>query len=130
MLWYHLKELVIGILLLMVFCLVCAGYAYIVNTRRPADDPKKRNYHPGAILLAPFTVPLLILGSVSIFILKALVYGVFLILFTVALVGIRKPFLLLWLDKMATKIGDKLLKANTFLIKLAFGPWMENPQAI
>jgi hypothetical protein len=40
-----------------------------------------------------------------------------LVLFTIGLMAIRKPFLFVWLDKIATKIGNKLLDANTFLIK-------------
>lgn len=97
------------------------GYAYRINARRTADDPKKRDYQPGAILLALLTWPILIFASISLFILRALFYGVFLILFAFALVAIRKPFLLMWLNKVFSSIGDKLLIANTFLIRLAFG---------
>jgi len=42
---------------------------------------------------------------------------------------IRKPFLFVWLDKIATKIGNKLLEANTFLIKVVLGKPIKNPQA-
>jgi len=111
----------------MLAVIACAGYAYYVNSKRPDDDPKKRNYHPVAVILAPITVPLLIFFSLSIFIMRVLTYGVFLILFTVALLVIRKPFLLVWLRKTATTIGDALLEANTLLIKLFLKPWANEP---
>lgn|SRR5574341_1040902 len=130
MLLYHLDSICKGVLWLMLLIFACAGYAYRVNARRPADDPKKKIFHPGAIFLAPVTWPVFFFGSISIFMIKALAYGIFLILFTIALVAIRKPFLLIWLHKIATYIGDKLLEANTFLIKMAFGSWEENPQSI
>ena len=41
----------------MLVVTACAGYAYYVNSKRPDDDPKKRNYHPVAVILAPITVP-------------------------------------------------------------------------
>jgi len=101
----------------------CAGYAYYVNSKRSDDDPKKRNYHPLAIIFAPITLPLFIIFSISIFILRVLTYGVFLFLLIVALLLIRKPFLLVWLRKTATTIGDALLEANTLLFRLL--PWGE-----
>ncbi|MCK6538763.1 MAG: hypothetical protein L6Q26_01795 [Anaerolineales bacterium] len=63
---------------------------------------------------------LLVPMMVIYFVLRALAYGLFLVLFTVALVVFRKPFLLVWLMKAATKIGTLLLEANTFLIRLFF----------
>jgi hypothetical protein len=77
----------------MLTVIACAGYTYYVNSKRADTDPKKQKYHPIAIFLAPFTFPLLILSGISIFILRALTYGTFLILFTLALVGARKPFI-------------------------------------
>jgi hypothetical protein len=100
----------------------CAALAYFVNSRRPDDDPKKKNYHPLAILFAPITLPLLIISSVIFFILRMVTYGVFMIIFTFALIFIRKPFILEWLKKLAVTIGDKLLEANTLLIRLFLGP--------
>ncbi len=43
-------------------------------------------------------------------------------LFTFALIFIRKPFFLEWLKKNAVKVGDLLLEANTLLIRLFLGP--------
>jgi hypothetical protein len=116
-----------GTLWFTLFLFACAGYAYRVNAKRNPDDPKKKDFHPVAILLAPFTWPFILFGFISIFIIRAILYGVFLVLFIFALVFIRKPFLLIWLDKIARAIGDRLLEANTYLIKLFLRPWVENP---
>ena len=120
--------LCIGFFLLMAFMLICAGYAYLVNARLARDDPKKRDFHMGAVVLAPITWILFLFASITIFILRVVFYILFLILFTIAVLAFRKPFLFVWLDKIATKIGNKLLEANTFLIKAAFGKSIKNPQ--
>jgi len=130
MLLYHLDSICKGILWFTLLIFACAGYAYRVNAKRPADDPKKRDFHPAAIILAPFTWPFLLFAWIVFFMFKTLLYGVFLILFTIALLAFRKPLLLMWLDKIARKVGDKLLEANTFLIKIAFGDWERDPQTI
>lgn len=105
----------IGSLVLLAF----TGYAYRVNSRRKADDPQKKDYSPVAV---PMTIawPIYILIWTALFILKALAYSIFLIVFTVALVVIRKPFIFKLLDMVATKIGTMFLKANTFLLRSLF----------
>ena len=118
-----------GAFLLSVVLFAFAGYAYRVNAKRPSDDPLKRDFHPLAIFLAPITWPFFLLAFTALLIVKAILYGIFLILFTIALLGFRKPFLLVWLEKIATKVGNKLLEANTFLIKVVFGSWGWNPQS-
>jgi len=50
-----------------------------------------------------------------------LVYSIFLILFAIALIVIRKPLLITWLKNAAAWIGDQLLGANTLLLKMVFG---------
>ena len=100
----------------------CSSFAYFVNSRRPDADPKKKDYHPLAILFAPITLPLLIISSAIFFILRMVTYGVFMVIFTFALIFIRKPFILEWVRKLALTIGDKLLEANTLLIRLFLGP--------
>lgn len=130
MLLYHLDSLCKGIFVLMLFAMACSGHAYLVNSRRPADDPKKKDFHPGAILLAPITFLPFLFAFIILFILKALFYGIFIIFFTVALLIIRKPFIFILLDKMATYVGSKLLEANTLLIKLFLRPWADDPQPI
>ena len=121
MLLKYSEQLCNGILLLTIFLFVCAGYAHRANARLANDDPKKQDYAPSAIFLALFTWPFLLFGSIFLLVLRVLIYGLFLILFTIGLVAIRKPFILIWLDRIFTRIGNKLLKANTLLIKLAFG---------
>ncbi len=102
-----------GLLVLAMLLVACAGYAYRVNARRPADDPEKRDFN---------------FGSITIFLLRGLVYAVFLALSLIVLLVVRETSQLIWLDKIATKIGNKLLGVNTFLIKIAFGRTSDNPQ--
>ena len=129
MLWSDVNRCCNGIVVLMVIVTSCAMYAYYVNSKRPDNDPKKKNYHPLAILLAPITFPLLIIFSVSIFILRVVTYGVFMVLFIFALIVIRKPFILEWLKKKATAIGDRLLEANTLLIRIFLRPWASSGES-
>ena len=112
-----------GFILLSLILWAIAGYSYRVTAKRPADDPNKRLFRPAAVHLVPVIWLPFILLAFFIFVLKILLYGIFLILFTFALVVIRKPFLLLWLEKIAGKIGNALLEANTFLIRAAFAKW-------
>ena len=118
---------IIGYFLISLIIILCAGYMYRVNSQRSADDPEKRDYSIGAVMISPITWPLFILASVFIFVLKALAYGVLLVLFTVLLVTFRKPFIFKWLEKVANKIGTISLKANTFLIRLFFPPARPRP---
>jgi hypothetical protein len=117
----YLVPLALGYLLFTLILYVCVGYAYYLNEQRATDDPKKRDIPLTVVLLAPITWPLLLIGLISLLIIKVLIYSVFLVLFTIALLVIRKPFFLEWLKKAAAWIGDKLLEANLLLIKLAFG---------
>jgi len=108
-----------GVALLSV---ICTTYAYYVNSRREYDDPKKKIYNPLAVLFAPITVPVFIILYALLFLLKAVAYGVFLVLFTFALLVIRKPFLLERLKKIALTVGNLLLEANTLLIRIFVRP--------
>ena len=130
MLLYHLEEFCKSVLLLMAVVWLCGVYAYYTNYKRAADDPKKKNYHPLAIILAPITFPIIIILYISFFLLRVLTYGVFMVLFIFALILIRKPFILVWLRKIAAAIGDRLLEANTFLIRLFLRPWTNEPENI
>ena len=124
----NLVYLCSGLIVLAVCLIACAVYAYYVNAQRPADDPQKRNYRKGSIILVPFTWPPLLLASLMLFILWVFVYTTGLILFTVAFLVIRKPFWLVWLEKIAVKVGNKLLQANTLLLSIVFGRKTENTQ--
>jgi hypothetical protein len=123
MLILHWREFCRGYILLSLILWAFAGYAHRINADRSADDPEKRDYHPAAVFLAPITWPLFLFGWLSLFVIRAFLYGVFLFLFTIALVVIRKPFLLIWLEKVARKVGGMLLKANTFLIRQISLQW-------
>lgn len=113
-----------------VICLILwgiAGYVYSVNSRLPDDDPKKRNYHPAAVFLAPLTLPLFAAGYISLLIIKAFLYGLFLVTFTILIIIVRKPFVIEWLKKIINFIGRVLLGANTILIRLLTGERLFNP---
>ena len=103
-----------------------AGYVYRVNSKRTSGDSLKKDFHPAAVFLTPIW-PLLAMLWVVIFILRAAFYMIMLILFTIGLVIIRKPFILIWLTRVATKVGTKLLQANMLLIRLLFP--QQKPQA-
>jgi hypothetical protein len=96
-----------------------------VNARRSADDPKKKDYEFNAIFIAPIIFPFLLTFAIVMFIFRALLFGLYLVALTIAMVA-RKPFILAWLQKLALKIGEPLLKINTELFRLAFG----NPRSI
>ena len=125
-----------GIIVLELLIVLSTVYAYLVDRSRPDDDPRKKDFHPAAILLAPFTWPivlflflLLFFLRFVIFVIKAIGFGIFLILFTLALIGVRKPFLLVWLDKILTSTGEALLEFNTLIIRIFLSPWFEQRQA-
>jgi hypothetical protein len=122
MLLYHLDVICKVTLFIPLIILVCVVYTYSANLRRQSDDPKKRGYHPFAIWLAPITFPFFITSGILFFVFRALVHGLFLIIFVVLLVAVRKPILFQLWHKFATAIGDPLLKANTRLINMAFEP--------
>ena len=134
MLFYNLycvKYLCIGMLFISLFVAACAAQAYAVNSQRSEDDPEKKDFRLGALIFAFFTWPLLLPLLISLFLLRALLYGVFIIVFSVFLIiaprELSEP---MWLETQFTKIGDKLLEANTLLIKLLLRPWAKEPETI
>jgi hypothetical protein len=70
--------------------------------------------------LTPIAWLPLIVGLVTIFLMQAMLLGISLLLTFVGFLVVRKSFLLVWWDKIATKIGALLLKANTSLIRAFF----------
>lgn len=102
---------------------LCALIAYYVDSKRPDDDPEKKNYHPLAILFAPFTFPIFFILYISLFLFRKLVYGAFTILFIGAILLVRKPFILEAIRKVAIGIGGRLMEANTILVRFFLGPW-------
>ena len=112
----------------LIICL-CVIYAWIVDSQREEDDPEKRNYQVGAIVLALFTWPILLIVFISLFLLRVFFYGFFLAVFTIALLFLpRGSYQLSWLEKAAARIGERLLQANTLLIKIFLRPWSEEPE--
>jgi|SRR5215211_2405232 len=134
MLFYNLycvKYLCIGMLFVSLFVTACAAQAYSVNSQRSEDDPEKKDFRPGAMIFAFFTWPVLLPVVISLFLLRALLYGIFLIVFSVFLIILpREVSEPTWLELRITKIGDALLEANTFLIKLLLSPWANEPETI
>lgn len=105
-------------------------YAYYKNAKRLASDPKKKDFHRAAIFLIPFIWPLFLIAymlllalRVILFVLKAAAFGLFLILFPFALLGLRRLFILTWVDKILASIGNQLMEANTLLIRVFLRPW-------
>jgi hypothetical protein len=129
MLLKYLPYIFKGYFILACLLTLCMVYEYDVNARRAKDDPEKRNFHFGAVIFIPWLWPLLILSSIVIVILQALMYILFLGLTLFLILVIRKPFLLVWLDKIATKVGNQLLEINNYLIKLMFGNLADAPQS-
>jgi hypothetical protein len=119
MLTFYAGHFLRAYILFSLVVFLCTGYVYRVNSRRKADDPEKRDYPFSAVTLT-LAWPVLLLAMAVFFILRALAYGLFLILFTVVLIFARKPIILTWLIKTATKIGTLFLKVNTYLIRIFF----------
>lgn len=112
----------------LIICL-CVIYAWIVDSQREEDDPEKRNYQIGAMVLTLFTWPVLLIFFISIFLLRVFFYGFFLAVFTIALIFLpRGSYQLSWLEKTAARVGELLLRANTLLIKIFLRPWSEEPE--
>lgn len=121
MLLEYLPDLWCCVPLLMLILFLCARHAYRVNARRSENDTDKRNFHRVAVFLSPLTWPLFLLAYSTLFLIKVVLYSAFLFVVLIALIAIRKPFLFTWLDKIAIKVGNGLLEANTFLVKVFFG---------
>ena len=134
MLFYHIyyvEYLCIGMLMVSLLLTACAVYAYSVNSQRSGDVSEKTNYQLGAIIFTFFTWPLFLIAFISLFLIRAVSYGFFLILFTIFLIIIpRESSEPTWLEKTAAKIGERLLEVNTLLIKLFLRPWADEPETI
>lgn len=124
MLLYRVDLLCTGVLLLMALALAWAMIAYYVNSRRSADHPQKKNYHPLAVILVPITFPIVVILSISFLILRVLTYGMFLAFFILALIFLPRPSAQDFY-KRGTSIGDKLLEINTLLVRFFLKPWAE-----
>jgi len=118
MLTYYIPQLLKCFAAFWLISLAIGYTAYRVNSERPASDPKKRNYHPFAILLAPFIFLFLAPLALVLFVLAALLYAVFILFFTLMLIAIRKPFLFVWWRRFSSYVGEPLLRIGTYLLTL------------
>ena len=96
------------------------GYAYFVNKEYAYDDDDtaRSDFDIRGVFVASILWPILLLGGLILSILKASMFGIFLLLFTVAVVVVRKPFLWRWIEPIILAIGRYLLKFSTSLIRL------------
>jgi hypothetical protein len=116
--------------IIIVVLILCTAIAYTSNAKLPADDPNKREYHPFAIVLAPITLPFFLSLAVLILVLRALLFALLLITFVISLLFWRPLEEPLWIEKVLIAIGKHLLKANTYLIKLALEQWRQEPRVL
>lgn len=107
-----------GILLISILAWLVSGYAYFINRRNSRGNPGGREFDLLAVFLAPVTWPLFLFVGMVFTIIKAVFFGVFLVLFSILMVVIRKPFFWPWIEPVISHVGRELLKANTFLIRL------------
>lgn len=126
---YYPFETVACIIVGLIMVFAIAVYVHGVDSRRLANDPKKRNYHPLAIFLVPVSLPIILPLVVLIFLGTVLLYGGFLLVFAFLLVTFRRPFLFDWLHKFAMFVGDPLLRLNSYLIRLPFRLFLPQQQS-
>jgi hypothetical protein len=107
----------IGYIVVTILLVLFSGYAYLVNFYRAADDPEKKDIELSGIALTPLWPFQLLFGVVGT-VFKAVLFGIILLLFSVGAVVIRKPFFWRWIKPIVLGIGNRLMKANTFLIRL------------
>ncbi len=105
--------------------------AYQRNERLPIGSPDKREYHPLAILIAPFTLPFIIVIGATVYVLwilvRSIAFGLVILILPFVLIFFRKLDLIERFLKVVEKLGRALLKVNTLLLRmLGFSP----PQAL
>lgn len=105
-----------------------AAFTHFHNKRLPVGDEEKKTYHPYAWVVVPFALPFWIIVASLSAILYAILLGLLLFFFILALIFLRKPFLFKWLKETALKVGRPLLKLNTRLLNL-FWPMPAEHQA-
>ena len=121
MLWYYTEYICWCVPILTVLAFLSAWVAYRANARRQYADPDKKAFEFSAVWLAPLTWPLLIPLAILLTAIRAIV-GILLVgLFALGVLAIRKPFIISWLEKIALKVGNKLMLANSILIRAILG---------
>ena len=125
---YYFKYICIGALLVSLLVSVFTMYAYSINSQRTAEDPEKRNYRPTTLVIVFFTWPILLPALLSLFLLRVLFYGIFVIIFiTILLLVPRERSEPTLLERKMARIGEALLDANAVLIRLMLRPWADEP---
>ncbi|HUG34008.1 MAG TPA: hypothetical protein VMJ90_04515 [Anaerolineales bacterium] len=114
----NFKNCCVGYLVISTLVWMFSSYAYLDNRRREINDPEQKDYDLRAVFFAPFTWPFLLFGGAVFTIIKAVFFGVFLLVFSLAVAVIRKPFFWPLIEPIVSRIGRRLLKANTFLVRL------------
>ena len=128
---YYVEYLCIGMFIITLLFGVCAVHAYSVNSQRSEDDPQKKSYQLGALIFTLLTWPIFLIAILSLFLIRAVSYGFFLILFTIFLIIIpRESPEPTWLEKTAASIGETLLEVNALLIRLLLRPWASERETI
>lgn len=128
---YYVEYLCIGMFIITLLLGICAVHAYSVNSQRSEDDPQKKSYQLGALIFTLLTWPIFLIAILSLFLIRAVSYGFFLILFTIFLIIIpRESPEPTWLEKTAASIGETLLEVNALLIRLLLRPWASERETI
>ena len=104
------------------------GYVYLVDRMRPPEDPAKKYYDISGVIMAPVTWPFFVVITAITTFLKAILFGIVLVLFTMAMLVIREPIFWEWLEKRITKIGSVLLEVNNFVFNLFFRGTTRSPR--
>jgi hypothetical protein len=110
-----------GCIVISLILSLFAGYTYLLNQTYAHDDPEREAFKPGAIFLAPFTWPFFLVAGLMLTFIKAILFGLLLVFFTLAAMLFRKPFFWPKVEPIITRIGRALLRANTRLLSLFAG---------
>lgn len=121
MLWYYREFLCWCVPSLTALCFLSGWVAYRANLRREKNDPDKKEFEFSALWLTPLTWPFLLPLAIVITVLRAVVSILLISLFALGVLAIRKPFIISWLEKIALKIGNKLILVNSVLIRALLG---------
>lgn len=114
----------LALILYFSFVWLIALLAYLRDRRRPPEDPEKHHFKLGAVMLAPVVLPIFLAlalpVALTLFVLRSLLFGVFLIVFPLTML-IPAP------DRVKTKLeiairhnlasfGDLLLRLGDLLL--------------
>ena len=110
-----------GCIVISLILWLFAGYTYLLNQRYAHDDPERRDFKLGAVFLAPITWPFLLVAWLAVTFIKAMLFGILLVIFALAAILIRKPFFWSKVEPIITRVGRALLRANSHFLGLFGG---------